>query len=861
MKHIKQNLIFAALAALAALAASCSLPFNPPSSTAAAGAGTVVLTVSSEEAGSARTILPGGNQVFSRYELVFSKVGAEDVKPDTSGITGSGVRQELAVGTWTVTVSAYNSFRITDTGNSGNSDNSSIIGTYTGMSDGYPATLTVDSGTWTLYIPDLDRKMTGTYKLSGATATLFLDNGEFGTAVLSGNTLTGKINTSSGDPETYTFTKSGNIIGDPGNGGNSDTNGNTSNGGNPGNSDTNGNPSGGNSDNNNGSNLPNQQEYLAAQGSAQVTVSAGQVATVTVILEPVTTGEKGIFTYTVTFPYVAKATGTLGDYSVDLISGEKVSVEVEPGYYDLTITFRDNAGTLIAGASEKVHIYSGLESVAEYTFDEDFSLSKYPGNTGDNGNGGNTDPEKPGEEPGTDPGRPSEEPNTDPEKPGEEPGTDPEKPGEEPGTDPERPGEEPNTDPEQPPVTPTYYTVTFMVEGAQTTQEVAEGTSITVPANPTKAGGYRFFGWNHGNGYAQGSDSYTVNNDVTFQAEFIKQWTVTYYRNGSPVQITVDDGYNFITDLLNNIPNSLTPPVSGWTFNNWDYAGMEPSGANFSSVDGDITINPVWRTAEGVLVTDGPDFEQQKTTPDGSGNNNGNSGGTIAPKTLEITDVDAALVAQGQIATIISIFPAGTTTTEALSGVGVVAVTDSSTPASTIKFSGSGPYTTITADLDIPGSGPYDIYLELMTIDPMTGLSAQYYRQQNVPFTADTVLLSLWNFSPVSPEALIGGFNITGYDGGKAMVYAVTSDPATGLAALAAMTASPYIGAILPEINVNTVNWTNAPPAGTYTILVNYDYDGDTQSDGLVKITGVYIDSDGSGSADWNNRIVLASVN
>jgi hypothetical protein len=195
-----------------------------------------------------------------------------------------------------------------------------------------------------------------------------------------------------------------------------------------------------------------------------------------------------------------------------------------------------------------------------------------------------------------------------------------------------------------------------------------------------------------------------------------------------------------------------------------------------------------------------------------------------------------------------------------LSRAGVVATANSDD--GTVTLSGPAPYT-VTEELYDPntedswtGSGTYDVYLGLLS-----GINMNFYRKQNVSFASDTVSLSVDGFSPVSPEAAIGGFNITGYDGGAVQVFVVMSDPANSLDTLMAM-ASAYIGVILHAgINVNTVNWTNAPPTGIYTILVNYDYDGDAQSNGLVKITNMYIDSDGSGSADWNNRIVLASVN
>jgi hypothetical protein len=121
-------------------------------------------------------------------------------------------------------------------------------------------------------------------------------------------------------------------------------------------------------------------EYLAARGSADVTVAAGQLAAVTVPLTPISitdTAVKGIFTYTVSYPYdVSTATLTLSGGTTitkTLTSEETVSLEVDPGYYDLTISLT-NWNNITAGASEKVHIYSGLESAAVYAFtDADFA--------------------------------------------------------------------------------------------------------------------------------------------------------------------------------------------------------------------------------------------------------------------------------------------------------------------------------------------------------------------------------------------------------------------------------------------------------------------------------------------------------
>jgi hypothetical protein len=126
-----------------------------------------------------------------------------------------------------------------------------------------------------------------------------------------------------------------------------------------------------------------ETEYLVARGSAPVTVSGGQITELIVNLQPVPltdTTVKGIFTYTVSFPSsVSTATLTLTGGTTPttktLTSEATVSLELDPGSYDLVISLIYSfTETWTAGASEKVYIYSGLESEAAYTFTpEDFA--------------------------------------------------------------------------------------------------------------------------------------------------------------------------------------------------------------------------------------------------------------------------------------------------------------------------------------------------------------------------------------------------------------------------------------------------------------------------------------------------------
>jgi hypothetical protein len=122
-----------------------------------------------------------------------------------------------------------------------------------------------------------------------------------------------------------------------------------------------------------------ENEYQAAGGSADITVNAGQSTNKTVNLAPlpVEATEPGIFTYTVNFPAGATAELIFGSEApVPLTSGTEVSVEKAPGYYNLFISV--TKGSLSAGLSEKVHIYAGLESKAEFTFeDADFTETVY----------------------------------------------------------------------------------------------------------------------------------------------------------------------------------------------------------------------------------------------------------------------------------------------------------------------------------------------------------------------------------------------------------------------------------------------------------------------------------------------------
>jgi hypothetical protein len=127
------------------------------------------------------------------------------------------------------------------------------------------------------------------------------------------------------------------------------------------------------------------------------------------------------------------------------------------------------------------------------------------------------------------------------------------------------------------------------------------------------------------------------------------------------------------------------------------------------------------------------------------GCDNGTTDKDGGPKTLVITDINAAQAAQGQLGIKIGIFRVGTTPEEASSWTGIIAGADE------VTLSGSSEPFTITVPLySAPfesgrrwtASGSYDVYLVLA--------DSSYYRKQNVSFSSASTTVSATTFSPVT---------------------------------------------------------------------------------------------------------------
>jgi hypothetical protein len=137
-------------------------------------------------------------------------------------------------------------------------------------------------------------------------------------------------------------------------------------------------------------------DYLAGTGNKPVLVKPGAVEDVDVEIEPLLQGDggpKGTFAYRVRFPDEVRASVSLKDDEGDEIlgngdglsedesieddEGNPIEIQLDPGYYRLSISLTKENGTS-AGVWEIVHIYAGFKTEADHKFEEgDFSETVY----------------------------------------------------------------------------------------------------------------------------------------------------------------------------------------------------------------------------------------------------------------------------------------------------------------------------------------------------------------------------------------------------------------------------------------------------------------------------------------------------
>jgi hypothetical protein len=119
-------------------------------------------------------------------------------------------------------------------------------------------------------------------------------------------------------------------------------------------------------------------DYLAAQGGKTITVAAGQRTNESIDMRADNTGKEGIFSYDIRLSLdretlskallVLESLAAGSDYKeeIDLKTAGTGRLTVKPGFYLLTVQLEKDYQ--VSGRTEVVHIYSNLETKAEYTF-------------------------------------------------------------------------------------------------------------------------------------------------------------------------------------------------------------------------------------------------------------------------------------------------------------------------------------------------------------------------------------------------------------------------------------------------------------------------------------------------------------
>jgi uncharacterized repeat protein (TIGR02543 family) len=157
------------------------------------------------------------------------------------------------------------------------------------------------------------------------------------------------------------------------------------------------------------------------------------------------------------------------------------------------------------------------------------------------------------------------------------------------------------------PVSPTTYTVTFNSQGgtAVASVNVTSGSTITLPANPTRTG-YTFAGW-----FTTANDdgtAFTATTQVTANITVYAKWTaieyeITYNLDGGTSPVTGNPDTYTIESAAITLAN---PTKTGYTFVTW-YANAEFTGDPVTTIPagstGDITFYAKWTTATSYTIT------------------------------------------------------------------------------------------------------------------------------------------------------------------------------------------------------------------------------------------------------------------
>lgn len=142
--------------------------------------------------------------------------------------------------------------------------------------------------------------------------------------------------------------------------------------------------------------------------------------------------------------------------------------------------------------------------------------------------------------------------------------------------------------------TPELYNVTYIDNGnVINTSQSAQGTITIMPAPPTPVG-YRFIGWKAKGELYQPGESFSVTEDVTFEAQWeeipvIVNYTLTFNTNGGTAISTLTQQEGTIIDL-----SSYTPSKTGFTFAGWYEDEELTTGITSVTLNTDKTVYAKW---------------------------------------------------------------------------------------------------------------------------------------------------------------------------------------------------------------------------------------------------------------------------
>ncbi len=161
-----------------------------------------------------------------------------------------------------------------------------------------------------------------------------------------------------------------------------------------------------------------------------------------------------------------------------------------------------------------------------------------------------------------------------------------------------------------------YYTVTFDSQGGSAVNPITGvkyGSTITLPANPTKAG-FTFDGWcTDKEGKSSFSPTTTINSDLTLYAKWVEQlYTVTFDSQGGSA-VNPITGVKYGSTI--NLPPA--PTKAGFMFNRWfiDDNTFKNEFDKTTPVTADLTLYALWFGGKSIMGFGSDSFRNGSEIP------------------------------------------------------------------------------------------------------------------------------------------------------------------------------------------------------------------------------------------------------